>query len=370
MLKIHYFLIAIYMSVFIYIVPVYYLDNGFTVIEVSKMSAMLSFGAVFQPIFTIFIKDNRRLKIVYNVLAIIVSSCLILISQIFVYKILIILFFVYSLGAQTTSSLSDNIVANFAITSNRNYGEFKKFSTLGWGLGVILCLPVVYLLSPQYMFLFLALVAILGLMLINKSSGFENYAIETFAIKDFKLILTDKFIIWFIIFSSIYNGILTAKSYYLSTLLSSVSGSDILISLLPIVLMIPEVIVLLVYTKISRAIGYKSIYYICVGLLFLLLLGCGLIFNPIILLLVMSLHGVISGLFLPTMLMVVHHKIVPKLRIGTYLVTTSVTYLTSACISGLIIVPLLSYMSLNQTFIILSLITLLCFIPLRRLTIT
>lgn len=356
------------MSVFIYLVPIYYLNNGMNEIQVSLLTAMLSFGAIFQPVFALLIDNKKRLKTIYNLLAIGLVITMILISKVSSFSLLIILFFIYSLNAQTTSSLSDNVITNYALTNGENYGNYKKFSTIGWGLGVAICLPIIYILPAQYMFVFLAAVTLVALICINSSSGFDVYYPEQFRISDVKKVLENKFILLFIIFTATYNGVLTVKSYYLSTLLANASDSNLLITIMPLVLMVPEIVVLLLYPSISKRFNFKQIYLICNILLISLLMFCAIVNNPIILLAVMSIHGIISGLFLPTLLITVHKRIEVKFQIATFMIITSSTFLVSALISSVLIAPLLNYFSLNIIFLILAVLTTFCFLPLSKMT--
>ncbi len=213
-----------------------------------------------------------------------------------------------SILLQPGGTLNDKYLLNISKEKEGSYGTIRVMLTIGYGLAGIIA-PIAIKLGGVYLAIIVgSILILLSIFTLNKLSNVEEDVIEKKESSKkskkglFKSILeilkNKKYLKYLIIISIIWGTQNAAAGYGIQIMLIDLHVSDAIISIIPFIMVIFEVVFLLTYEKIK--ILEKTDIALLISLIILALRWAVMIFTKsyIVILIITMLHGIVTGIVL------------------------------------------------------------------------
>lgn len=250
-------------------------------------------------------KDVTKISKFINLSNVVTMIILTLINN---FVLFFIINLVRSILLQPGGTLNDKYLLNISKSNEGSYGKIRVMLTIGFGLSGIIA-PIAIKLGGIYLAIIVgSSLIILSIFLLNKLSEDEEDLIEeTERSKKskkglFKSILeilkNKKYLKYLIIISIIWGTQNAAAGYGIQIMLIDLHVSDAIISIIPFIMVIFEVVFLLTYEKIK--ILEKTDIALLISLIILAIRWAVMIFTKsyIVILIITMLHGIVTGIVL------------------------------------------------------------------------
>ncbi|MFU7515607.1 MFS transporter [Clostridium sp. HCS.1] len=250
-------------------------------------------------------KDVTKISKFINLSNVVTMIMLTLINN---FVLFFIINLVRSILLQPGGTLNDKYLLNISKSNEGSYGKIRVMLTIGFGLAGIIA-PIAIKLGGIYLAIIVgSSLIILSIFLLNKLSEDEEDLIEETerSRKDKKgllksilqLLKNKKYLKYLIIISIIWGTQNAAAGYGIQIMLIDLKISDAVISLIPFMMVIFEVIILLTYEKIK--FFERTDIALLISLIVLIVRWAIMIFTNsyIVILIITMLHGIVTGIVL------------------------------------------------------------------------
>ena len=250
-------------------------------------------------------KDVTKISKFINLSNVVTMIMLTLINN---FVLFFIVNLVRSILLQPGGTLNDKYLLNISKSNEGSYGKIRVMLTIGFGLAGIIA-PIAIKLGGIYLAIIVgSSLIILSIFLLNKLSEDEEDLIEETerSRKDKKgllksilqLLKNKKYLKYLIIISIIWGTQNAAAGYGIQIMLIDLKISDAVISLIPFMMVIFEVIILLTYEKIK--FFERTDIALLISLIVLIVRWAIMIFTNsyIVILIITMLHGIVTGIVL------------------------------------------------------------------------
>lgn len=250
-----------------------------------------------------------------------------------------ILFFIInllrSILLQPGGTLNDKYLLNISKAKEGSYGNIRVMLTIGYGLAGIIA-PIAIKLGGVYSAILVGCVLILiSIFSLNKLSKVDIDVIEKKEISKknkkgllksiLELLKNKKYLKYLIIISIIWGTQNAAAGYGVQIMLIDLQVSDAIISLIPFIMVIFEVVFLLTYEKIK--ILEKTDIALLISLVTLAIRWAVMIFTNsyIIILIITMLHGIVTGIVLQIQNKIVGNIVPPEQHFIAFILMNSLS---------------------------------------------
>lgn len=250
-------------------------------------------------------KDVTKISKFINLSNVVTMIILTLINN---FVLFFIINLVRSILLQPGGTLNDKYLLNISKSNEGSYGKIRVMLTIGFGLAGIIA-PIAIKLGGIYLAIIVgSSLIILSIFLLNKLSEDEEDLIEETerSRKDKKgllksilqLLKNKKYLKYLIIISIIWGTQNAAAGYGIQIMLIDLKISDAVISLIPFMMVIFEVVILLTYDKIK--FFERTDIALLISLIVLTFRWAIMIFTNsyIVILIITMLHGIVTGIVL------------------------------------------------------------------------
>ncbi|MBE6053981.1 MAG: MFS transporter [Clostridium sartagoforme] len=250
-----------------------------------------------------------------------------------------VLFFIInlirSILLQPGGTLNDKYLLNISKANEGSYGKIRVMLTIGYGLAGIIA-PIAIKLGGIYLAIIVgSSLIVLSIFFLNKLSENEEDLIEKTERSRkgkkglFKSILqllkNKKYLKYLIIISIIWGTQNAAAGYGIQIILIDLKISDAVISLIPFMMVIFEVVLLLTYDKIKLL--ERTDIALLISLIVLSFRWAIMIFTNsyIIILIITMLHGIVTGIVLQTQNKIVGNIVPPEQHVIAFILMNSLS---------------------------------------------
>lgn len=287
---------ASYTSIFLALIPVIYVSNGFTPEQIAILSSMYTFGAIVQTSFSpVTLRLGIKRTLLFN-LSVLVISCLFLFlfNNFVVYLIFVTMYYIFQ---APNIGLIDNFLKLISEQQNIKFGTLRAFVSAGWGLGTILALPFMYYFTENSLLLLIVGLILITLMTISvvrveevKGETQRLFRIDILKNRDYRKIL---------FISTLIMGVWSIKSSYQTLLILDKTTSVYIVSLISVISIMMELLIIPRVEKLYSLYGYKKLLSVaaCAGMI--LTFGYYYFDSIFIIIVLASLHGVLCGIMIP-----------------------------------------------------------------------
>lgn len=344
---------ASYTSIFLALIPVIYVSNGFTTKEIAFLSSIYTFGAIIQPLFSIMTdKIGIKKTLMVNFMVLIISSIILFLSENFlIYVIFITLYYVFQ---APNIGLVDNFLKLISEQRNIKFGKLRAFVSAGWGLGTILAIPFLYYFSEKSI-----LVLIIALILITILAIFSVQIKETQETckKKIKLdIFRNRQYRKVLLISTLIMGVWGIKSSYQTLLILSKTSSVYVVSIISVISIIMELLIIPHVERLYHKYSYKKLILVASAAGALLTFGYYYFDTVIIIIALASLHGVLCGIMIPLNVFKVREIVAPGDFDSAMLSMYSIQNLFSFILITLLINRIYVLINIGAVYLFLSMI--------------
>lgn len=343
---------ASYTSIFLALIPVIYVSNGFNSTEIALLSSMYTFGAIVQPMFTIATNKIGIKKTLLLNLVVLMTSCLFLfISKNFmVYLIFVTMYYIFQ---APNIGLIDNFLKLISEQKKLKFGTLRAFVSAGWGLGTILAIPFMYFFSEKSLIVLIIGLIILTFFAINKVHITEPRITEK---KLFKWdLLKNRSFRKVLIMSCLIMGVWGIKSSYQTILILSKTSSVYIVSIISVISILMELLIIPRVEGLYNRFGYQKLFSLAAVAGMVLTFGYYFFNSIAIIVILASLHGVLCGIMIPLNVFKVR-EIVPNVDFDSaMLLMYSVQNLFAFLLITLIINQVYILINVEVVYLILSL---------------
>lgn len=277
-------------------------------------------------------KDVTKISKFINLSNVVTMIILTLINN---FVLFFIINLVRSILLQPGGTLNDKYLLNISKSNEGSYGKVRVMLTIGYGLAGIIA-PIAIKIGGIYLAIIVgSSLIILSIFLLNKLSEDEEDLIEETerSRKDkkglFKSILqllkNKKYLKYLIIISIIWGTQNAAAGYGIQIMLIDLKISDAVISLIPFMMVIFEVIILLTYEKIK--FFERTDIALLISLIVLTFRWAIMIFTNsyIVILIITMLHGLVTGIVLQIQNKIVGNIVPPEQHVIAFILMNSLS---------------------------------------------
>ncbi|MDU5106149.1 MFS transporter [Clostridium sp.] len=277
-------------------------------------------------------KDVTKISKFINLSNVVTMIILTLINN---FVLFFIVNLVRSILLQPGGTLNDKYLLNISKSNEGSYGKIRVMLTIGFGLAGIIA-PIAIKLGGIYLAIIVgSSLIILSIFLLNKLSEDEEDLIEETerSRKDKKgllksilqLLKNKKYLKYLIIISIIWGTQNAAAGYGIQIMLIDLKISDAVISLIPFMMVIFEVIILLTYEKIK--FFERTDIALLISLIVLIVRWAIMIFTNsyIVILIITMLHGIVTGIVLQIQNKIVGNIVPPEQHVIAFILMNSLS---------------------------------------------
>ncbi|MDV4150738.1 MFS transporter [Clostridium sp. AL.422] len=277
-------------------------------------------------------KNVIRLSKLINLSNIVTIVLLILINNFILFFIINL---VRSILLQPGGTLNDKYLLNISKVKEGSYGHIRVMLTIGYGLAGIIA-PIAIKLGGVYLAIIVgSILILLSIFTLNKLSHVEEDVIEKNETSKksrkgllksiIELLKNKRYLRYLIIISVIWGTQNAAAGYGIQIMLIDLKVSDAIISLIPFVMVIFEIVLLLTYDKIK--ILEKTDIALLISLITLSVRWAIMIFTNsyIVILIITMLHGIVTGIVLQIQNKIVGNIVPPEQHFIAFILMSSLS---------------------------------------------
>lgn len=277
-------------------------------------------------------KDVTKISKFINLSNVVTMIILTLINN---FVLFFIINLVRSILLQPGGTLNDKYLLNISKSNEGSYGKVRVMLTIGYGLAGIIAAIAIKIGGIYLAIIVGSSLIILSIFLLNKLSEDEEDLIEETerSRKDkkglFKSILqllkNKKYLKYLIIISIIWGTQNAAAGYGIQIMLIDLKISDAIISLIPFMMVIFEVVILLTYEKIK--FFERTDIALLISLIVLTFRWAIMIFTNsyIVILIITMLHGLVTGIVLQIQNKIVGNIVPPEQHVIAFILMNSLS---------------------------------------------
>ena len=250
-----------------------------------------------------------------------------------------ILFFIINLVRsillQPGGTLNDKYLLNISKVKEGSYGNIRVMLTIGYGLAGIIA-PIAIQLGGVYLAIIVgSSLVLLSIFILNKLSEIEEDVIEKKETSKknkkglfksiMELLKNKRYLKYLIIISIIWGTQNAAAGYGLQIMLIDLKVSNAIISLIPFIMVIFEVVFLLTYEKIK--ILERTDIALLISLVTLTIRWAIMIFTNsyIVILIITMLHGIVTGIVLQIQNKIIGNIVPPNQHFIAFILMNSLS---------------------------------------------
>ncbi len=353
-LKVIYFSSGAIINLFVTGLVLYYIQLGFSPAQIGILTSATYLAALFQPFIGMMSDKSKSPKTLFQVVLIIFLIFVILLSKATNYYVYVVLVFVASIGRNIMFGLLDNLTLRNIDKYGGNFGEIRKFASIGYGIALMLAYPFITandISNFFYVLIALIIISIIAIFplydAINETDTNHHYR------KDIKQLFTNKVYILIVLANVCVMGIGNIKGAYQPILFDSLNASSLIISLSTVFMVIPEIFIMPVNKKIASKHGNLKVLLLAAFAIIIQLIGFVLVDSVVMLLALMVLHGIAMGLYIPLFSAIVIDIVDKNVSSTALLFNSTMQFVLIFFINLFIVTPLYSLLGIRSVFIAL-----------------
>lgn len=361
-----YFLIGAIANTAVLLLPFFYAGKGMGDMQIVYLLSSTYLASIVQPALG-YIADTTigPKKMLKNVsFGIVVISIIMYFSRGFL--LLFILSFIFSIFRNATFPLFDNLAIGYCEKHKIEYGGVRKGGSIGFGLGVLISVPLYSLLGTNALILIPTVLAFI-LIYIVKDVEYSNNLHVKVTIKDYKndlneLLKSKKYLLLIVIHLMIM-GLCTIKLSYQSTYIESLNVTILYIVILNMFLVIPEIILI---SRTKKIFSKFNISFVFMILIIINIIHASILYfttSTGVILIFSVMHGIVMSIYIPTFFSYLA-KVMPKGAVSTgYLINATFQSLGSFLINTLLISTFVYIYGIKGSFLMMIILFILALIP-------
>lgn len=363
--KSFYLFFAITGGVFTSLLPVFYVNLGYSEAQIGVLTSLIYVAAILQPIFG-YLSDSK-----FNITSVVRFSLIILmISCVGLYffhsfEVVFIIILLASIFRMPIPALFDSQAMDYSMKYNKNFATFRVYASFGFGASMVICLPFMYLFGFEA---FLPLTFITTFIAFYTAARVpvkkQNIHKKTSYIKDLKVLFTQKSYLLVSLFTILFMGATSIKFAYQSLLLQELTGTAFYSSVAFLLSTTSEVLLMRYFVHVEKKFSFRIYMLIAVLIMLFQLLIFANCNNANVILVFALLHGVSMSIFIPGYMKKMKQSVNEEVSTSAIVITSTVQNVFTFIFSILIITPIYARYGLNEVFMIMLLVASLSIIPL------
>lgn len=362
---IFYLTFSIFCSIITYLLPLYYINMGFSEVQIGVLTSIFSLAAIFSPVFGYLAENKYSTKIIWYISSIIVlfSLFFLLFSQ--HYFGVLILVTLYAIFQSPMFGLGDMYVTSYTEKYELNYGKFKRFAALGWGIGVFFAIPFMIIWGYKGFLISAMLFVLITILMIAKTEEVRKEPGPKTSIKsDVKALLANREYLLVLSVSCLFWGTVRLRLSYQSILMSELSSDSIYIAIMTFFMIVPEIFILPLYPRIRSKFSFAHQMYFVMVIMTIMLLIFSFSTNPMIVAFSSGFHGVMAAIYFPAIIFAIRKCVPGNLMVTAMLVMGSVLSVWTFLVSLLVVTPVYANFGVEYVFFAVMCISFFTLIPL------
>lgn len=368
-----YFVSAAFPAIFAFFLPLYYTNNGFTEAQIGILNSVVIATAVLAPIFGVIAEKKFTTKgvMIFNGFVILLASIALYFAESF--EVVFILVLIYGLFRAPLAGFSDMYVSSYTEKYELNYGSFRRYLSLGYGIALFFTLPTIYFFDLNGFLIATAFLTIIFICLVYKSEDVtreQNNDAEADNVnytEQMKQLLKNKQFILIVAFACLFFGIESLRYSYQGILLNKHISSNLLIALSSFIMVLPEILFLPLYPRLKVRFRFGGLMLIPIAASTFILLIFAFVQNGYVLAFSTALNGIMALVYYPTIIFGIRKVVPSNVMVTAMLILGSAVSIVSFFVSMFIVTPVYATLGLEPIFIVLALLSLLSLFPLYKL---
>lgn len=368
-IKSFYLFFAILGGIFTAMMPIYYVNLGFSEVQIGFLTAVVYAAALLQPIFG-YLSDSKfdPIRVVKFNLIIVMISCIGLFIfssfQVVTLFVLLVTIFRTPLGP-----MADNAILSYTNRHNKDYGGFRIYASFGFGASMLLALPFMYILGFRYFLLFTfvcAFIAYLNLFKIPtiKTKKDHNYSY----MRDLKKLMANKKFVLIIAFNMLFLGCCSVKLAYQSLLLQELTGDALYSSIALMISTVPEIFLMRYFAKIDAKFSYATYMIFAVILVVVQAVVFATVTNPNIILLFCLLHGCCMSIYIPGFIIKLKDSVEEEISTSAIVISSTIQCAFAFVFTMFLVTPIYANFGTEYVFVVMAVGIMLSIIPIVLLS--
>lgn len=287
------------------IIPLYSQTLNFSFKQISVFVAIPNITLLFQPMWAFMIDYFQNPRKIVTVTTGLAASSILMLRVVTSFEAVVLFYFSYSLLINPLWITIDNIIFNTCDERKMIYSKIRNFASFAYGMSVIIILPLFALFPIANYFVFAFITYGLIIVVINKlpnrtnPSGEQTHKVTK---GDILRLVTNRELCKLLVFSLLYGSLLALTIPYQTLLFTAANKSRLFIAIATFVTLIFEGLLLNKGTAFYQKRGIKLTLLLAVAVLLLRSVILPQVESDISLLIVSSLYGVSTALYIPLLM--------------------------------------------------------------------
>ncbi len=330
--------------------------------EVAKVVGVTFLSAAFSPIFGAVSDMVKHPKTIIALCGISysLSAAILLFSS----NTTVITFSMLALAVASSCAygLFESIMSVICDEKSYNYGFVRSGMSLGYGLGIIVALPLLNIYGGISL-LYIAL--LLGLVITGLSLCIDDHyhkKSETHYITEVKFMFTNKLFILSLVVAVIIMSVNGIKLSYQTIRLEELEASFTIISITSFVLIVPELFLMPLYNRLFSKYSFATTLNVANAIMIVHMLVLAFVKSEYILLIIAPIHGISSAIYIPKIVQT-FRKLLPSKIISTgFLLRSMLSAIFNYFLSIFLIERLFNVGGVASVFISLVIVSVIAYI--------
>lgn len=363
-IKSFYLFFAILGGIFTAMMPIYYVNLGFSEVQIGFLTALVYAAAIVQPIFG-YLSDSKfdPIRVIkFNTILLMIGCISLFIFSSFVPVALFVL--IATIFRTPIPPMADNTIMSYCNRHNKNYGSFRIYASFGFGASMLLALPFMYLFGFRYFLIFTFICAFISYFNLSKIPTIKTKKDNDYSyIKDLKKLISNKKYLLIIIFNLLFLGCCSVKLAYQSLLLQELTGGAVYASLALMLSTIPEIFLMRYFVKIDAKFSYATYMIFAIMLLFIQVVVFATVTNPNVILLFCLLHGCCMSIYIPGFITKLKEVVDEEISTSAIVISSTVQAGFAFLFTMFLVTPIYASLGIEYVFIVMAIGILLSIIP-------
>lgn len=367
-IKSFYLFYAVLGGIFTAMMPIYYVNLGFSEVQIGFLTALVYAGALIQPIFG-YLSDSKfdTIKVIkFNLLLVLISCLALFIFESFLLVALFVL--VVAIFRAPIPVMADNAILSYLNRHHKNYGSFRIYASFGFGASMLLSLPFMYLLGFKYFLIFTFICGVISLINLYKIPTIKvKKNIDYSYISDLKKLLKNKKYRLIVAFNLLFLGCGSVKLAYQSLLLQELTGDALYSSVAFLLSTVPEIFLMRYFAKIDMKFSYAQYMIFAILLVFIQVVVFATVTNPNVILLFCLLHGCCMSIYIPGFITKLKDSVEEEISTSAIVISSTMQCAFAFLFTMFLVTPIYANFGTQYVFAVMSIGIILSIIPIIML---
>ncbi len=355
-------LIGIALSIATMGAPLFLIAKNLSDDEVAKIIGVTFLSAAFAPLFGAISDMVKHPKTIIAFCGVAYSLSSILLLNSTNTTVITFTMLAFAVASSCAYGLFESIMSVICDEKSYNYGFIRSGMSLGYGMGIIVALPLLNLYGGiSLLYIAIALGFLIMLLALFVDDHYHKKS-ETHYITEVKYMFTNRLFILTLIIAVIIMSVNSIKLSYQTIKLEELNASFEIISITSFLLVVPELFLMPLYNRLFAKYSFNKALNIANIIMIIHMLVLGYAKSEYILLLIAPIHGISSAIYIPKIVQTFRRLLPNKIISTGFLLRSMISAFFNYFLSIFIIENLFDVNGITSVFIALVIVSLTIYI--------